>query len=107
VIEENGFHECRSLSAVSFETESRLERIGANGFSLSGLKSITIPLGVKVIEAECFSMCKSLDEVIFEGKVHEMGYAVFERSSLRVVRIPRGEQLNVGLPNGCQIEYFE
>jgi hypothetical protein len=58
---------CKSLELVTFESGSRLERIGEYAFRASGLTSILIPSSVIVLGKESFSECKSLELVTFES----------------------------------------
>jgi hypothetical protein len=48
------FYECTSLESVTFESGSRLERIGESAFSLSRLASIEIPASVTFIGRYAF-----------------------------------------------------
>jgi hypothetical protein len=59
----------RSLSSISFETESELTRIESGAFSYcSSLKSITIPRHVQILCSYCFSSCTSLSSISFEAE---------------------------------------
>jgi hypothetical protein len=107
VIGENSFSWCRSLSEVTFERGSKLQRIEELAFYLTGLKKITIPSSVEVIGENCFQSCESLCEVTFEGSVRGLAKKAFDDCPLQVVRVPVGEKLNVNLPPNCRIEYFE
>jgi hypothetical protein len=46
-----------SLSIVSFESNSRLRRIGERAFAQSSLRSIDIPSSVEIIGKFCFTDC--------------------------------------------------
>jgi hypothetical protein len=45
---------CGSLSAISFESNSRLTRIESSGFSSSSLESIEIPRNVHVSDGSAY-----------------------------------------------------
>jgi hypothetical protein len=107
VIGEECFRECESLRKVTFERGSRLQRIGQSAFGGTALKKLTIPPSVEVIGKYCFGFCESLCEVTFEGSVREMAERIFDQCPLELVRVPVGEVLDVNLPEGCEIEYFD
>jgi hypothetical protein len=58
---------CKSLSSITFESNSRLARIESEAFSFSSLQSISIPRNVEILGSNCFSSCKSLSSVTFES----------------------------------------
>jgi hypothetical protein len=60
------FSFCKSLSSITFESDSRLTRIESNAFSRSSLSSIVIPRNVEILCSECFSFCESLSSITFE-----------------------------------------
>jgi hypothetical protein len=61
------FSYCKSLSSISFESNSRLTRIEASAFSESSLQSIIIPSNVEILCSRCFSYCKSFSYISFES----------------------------------------
>jgi hypothetical protein len=61
------FSYCKSLSSVSFESDSRLTRIESEAFSSSSLQSILIQFSVEVLCSACFGSCESLSSVLFES----------------------------------------
>jgi hypothetical protein len=61
------FDGCESLSSISFESDSRLQRIESSVFSNSSLKSISIPRNVEILGSSCFSYCRSLSSISFES----------------------------------------
>jgi hypothetical protein len=67
ILGERCFAECRSLSSVTFESGSRLLRIGGGAFGGTGLVEIVIPASVEVLGVGCFSLCRSLSSVRFES----------------------------------------
>jgi hypothetical protein len=60
------FLKCKSLSSISFETQSELTRIESKAFACSSLESITIPRHVQILCSEFFSNCKFLSSISFE-----------------------------------------
>jgi hypothetical protein len=61
------FSSCKSLSSISFESNSRLIRIESNSFASSSLHSIEIPRNVEILGSSCFSYWKSLSSISFES----------------------------------------
>jgi hypothetical protein len=66
VICQECFAECKSLKAISFESNSKLSRIERKAFYWSGLTSIHLPASVEVICESCFSNCKSLESLTID-----------------------------------------
>jgi hypothetical protein len=60
------FAPCRSLSSITFESDSRLTRIESFAFSSSSLQSIVISRSVEVLCSSCFSLWQSLSSITFE-----------------------------------------
>jgi hypothetical protein len=61
------FSDCKSISSISFETESELIHIDSKAFhNCSSLKSITIPHHFQILCSSCFSHCNSLSSISFE-----------------------------------------
>jgi hypothetical protein len=48
------FCDCKSLSSISFESNSRLKRIESHAFSFSSLQFIEIPRNVRFIDGSAF-----------------------------------------------------
>jgi hypothetical protein len=84
------FSECKSLQSVTFESGSRLERIGDFAFSGTELRSIEIPSCVVVLGKWSFSQCKSLESVTFENgsRLDRIGESAFSSSGLKSFRTP-------------------
>jgi hypothetical protein len=61
------FSNCKSLSSISFESNSHLTRIESEAFHQSSLQSIIIPRNVENLALKCFSNCKSLSSISFES----------------------------------------
>ena len=71
-----------------------VEEIGTSAFSgCKKLKKMVIPESVKNVEGYAFMDCEDLEEVVFEGKLEEIGYDVFLRSN------PQISGLNLPLKN--------
>jgi hypothetical protein len=84
------FHGCQSLQSVTFESGSRLERIGESAFSWTGLKSILIPPSVVVLGKYSFDECMSLESVIFASgsRLEQVEESAFRRSVLKSIEVP-------------------
>jgi hypothetical protein len=61
------FSSCKSLSSITFESNSRLTRIESKAFYESSLQSILIPMNVEMLGSKCFSYCYSLSSITFES----------------------------------------
>jgi hypothetical protein len=66
----NCFSSCKSLSSITFESNSHLTRIESCAFYGSLLQSILIPNNVQILGSNCFSSCKSLSSITFESNSH-------------------------------------
>jgi hypothetical protein len=73
VLGEKCFSECRSLSSITFESGSRLSRIGKMAFLKTGLVEMIHPASIEVLGANCFSECSSLISVTFESGSRFLG----------------------------------
>jgi uncharacterized protein YajQ (UPF0234 family) len=82
---------CKSLSSISFESNSHLSRIKSFAFSFSSLQSILIPRNVEILGSNCFFCCKSLSSITFESNSHltRIESGAFSDSSLQSILIPR------------------
>jgi hypothetical protein len=96
-IKENCFSRCKSLSAVIFESESKMKEINKNAFRRSMLKSILIPSNVENLGDCCFYKCKSLRDIVFEkeSKLRKVGERAFQKSKLESIHIPSNVE-NIG-----------
>jgi hypothetical protein len=89
------FSKCKSLSLITFESNSHLTRIKSNTFSYSSssLQSILIPNNVVILGLSCFSYCNSLSSITFESNSHltriESDAFSYSSSSLQSIVIPR------------------
>jgi hypothetical protein len=76
----HAFEECENLSSISFESGSKLQKIGGKAFAYCAkLKKITIPKNVKEIGTEAFEECESLSSVTFQSgsKLQKIGEMAF------------------------------
>lgn len=81
------FRACCNLESVKIEGNA--VTIGENAFGESGLISIQIPGGVKIISDKTFSQCEHLNFVNISSGVTDIGEAVFENcSQLKEIIIP-------------------
>jgi hypothetical protein len=85
------FSECKSLSSITFESNSRLTRIESKAFYGSSLQSILIPKNVEILGSSCFSNCQSLSSITFESDSHltRIESKAFSFSSFQSIVIPR------------------
>jgi hypothetical protein len=67
ILGSNCFSYCKSLSSITFESNSHLTRIESEAFYKSSLQSIMIPNNVEILGSSCFSNCKSGSVVIVES----------------------------------------
>jgi hypothetical protein len=67
VLGANWFYECRSLSLVAFESESKLSRIENAAFVRIDLVKIILPASVKVLGERCFDECRSISSVTVDS----------------------------------------
>jgi hypothetical protein len=58
ILGSNCFSSCKSLSSITFESNSHLTRIESETFFFSLLQSILIPRNVEILRSSCFSSCK-------------------------------------------------
>jgi hypothetical protein len=88
------FSNCKSLSSITFESNSHLTRIESAAFSYSSLQSILIPRNVEILESDCFSYCKSRSSISFESNSHltRIESGAFSSSSLESILVPRSVQ---------------
>ena len=80
-----------ALTAVTLP--SSLEELGERAFSISGIKSITIPASVKIVSNYAFEGCFNLASVKFENSLTSISlgnYAFNSCSKLTTVELPEG-----------------
>jgi predicted metal-binding protein len=96
ILESKCFSNCRSLSTITFETNSQLTTsfgfkvISEEAFSYSGLISIVIPANVRIIEKRAFYCCFSLTELLWadRSKIKVIAEEAFEATVLNQLVIP-------------------
>ena len=76
IIEEGAFNGCKSLVEITLPED--IAEIGANAFSGTGLKNVTIPNGT--IGANAFASC-NLDNIIIGAGVESIGEKAFDGSN--------------------------
>jgi hypothetical protein len=67
IVDSSCFSDSKSLSSITFESNSRLTQIESKAFSNSSLQSILIPRNGEILGSNCFSSCKSLSSITFES----------------------------------------
>jgi hypothetical protein len=86
------FYACEFLTALNFESESRLTQIEPHAlFRCSSLQSICFPASVEVLTEKSVSLCRSLSSVTFESgsKLRRIeNNAFYESQSLQLLWIP-------------------
>jgi hypothetical protein len=70
IIGSSCFSYCKSLSSITFESNSLLTRIESESFYKSSLSSILIPRNVEIVGSKCFSDRQSLSSITFESNSH-------------------------------------
>jgi hypothetical protein len=90
VICEGCFANCKWLTMIKFESDSKLSRIDKKAFFESGLKSLRLPASVQVICKACFSGCRALESISFESdsKLLQIGHSAFSGTKLRSIHHP-------------------
>ena len=87
------FNWCSKLHSVTFEEETKLERIGWGAFGYSSLPSITIPDSVTQIDGYAFYYCSKLTGVAISenSKLESLGeYAFKADTKMTSLYIPDG-----------------
>ena len=84
------FHKC-GLTRVTFETDSELENIGYDAFSLCNISEIEIPRNVKSIGDSAFYGNLNLTNVTFESEsqLETIEYGVFNECNIKKITIPQ------------------
>jgi hypothetical protein len=86
--------------SVTFESDSKLVKIGGYAFEDAHIETIQIPASVEHIGKYCFFRCKSLCEVTFEpgSRLRIIDSVAFGGTNIKSVRIPASVE-HIG--NGC------
>ena len=83
------FSGCESLRSI--DLPDGLDEISWGCFSSSGLETVTIPEGVRIIDSYAFDQCKNLEEIIIPNTVTVMEqYCLRQTESLKTVDLPDG-----------------
>jgi hypothetical protein len=95
ILGSNSFSYCKSLSSITFESNSLLIRIVSEVFDESSLQSIIIPSNVEILGSKCFSNCKSLSSITFESnsRLTRIESEAFSYSSLQSIIIPSNVEI--------------
>jgi hypothetical protein len=85
------FEYAKFQESISFESESRLKRVGPKAFSYSGIKLIVIPRSVEILCLSCFECCESLSSVLFESDsaLKRIESNAFRFTALNAIIIPK------------------
>lgn len=97
-IEDGTFEGCKGLKGICFG--ERLEHIGKQAFSGSGLYSVAFPASLRVIAQGAFSACKNLKTAVLNDGLevlgtdeysqgNEMLKGVFQKSAVEDVKLPK------------------
>jgi hypothetical protein len=88
------FSHCKSLSSITFESNSWLTRIESSAFSNSSLQSLIIPRNIEFLCSSCFSYCHSFSSITFESdsRLTRIESSAFSNSSFQSIIIPRSVQ---------------
>ena len=93
-IGDKAFSRTSNMKEFNISSESKLSKIGKEAFWWSGIESINIPVGVKVIKEETFYDCNSLESVTIAGKITSIGESAFYHcGALKTVEIVQNEDL--------------
>ena len=89
-IDTNAFDLCKSLKSITIPES--VTSIGAYAFQGSGLTSITIPAGVKIIANNTFKGCSDLETIIFadDSSLNIIQPDAFNNTGLKSITIPAG-----------------
>jgi hypothetical protein len=84
------FFSCESLTSVTFELNSKLQRIEEYAFIESGLRIIQVPASVEVLCKCCFAYCESLTSVTFasNSQLQRIEEFAFQYSGLTDLLLP-------------------
>jgi hypothetical protein len=85
----------KSLSSITFESNSHLARMKPETLTFSFFQSILIPCSVEILGSKCFSDCKSLSPITFASTSHltRIEWETFSSSSIQSIMIPRNFEI--------------
>ena len=81
ILGSHAFYECLNLTSIALP--AGIKNIGTNAFVRSGLKGITIPESVTIINGDAFAYCKSLETVTIGSKVTSISQGAFYSSPVK------------------------
>ena len=88
VIEERAFFHS-GLKRLSFEKDSKLEKIGKSAFGSCNINDVMIPSSVKYIEDYAFSSCRNLWSITIPDNVLSIGKGAFQLSLNNITILSR------------------
>jgi hypothetical protein len=86
VLAKHAFAECKSVTTISFERESKLCTIQSHAFSKSGLHTICIPRFVEVLPRFSFHDCEFLEYLLFDDPSNLKTIEEFAFSDCRALK---------------------
>ncbi len=101
----NVFAGCEKLDEISFEESGELTTIGDQFARKSGIKRLIIPYHIEHIGKEAFSMCDSLEKVVFMNPSLTTGERIFNSSDLLFTAGPIDWELGAGNNPNYDIEF--
>ena len=125
-LDANAFHCCKKLRSISFQTDSRLWKIGDGCFEYSGLKEFIAPPGLREIGDAVFWNCSNLKRVALneglealDDQDDDMNYGgTFSCSGIEEITLPstlrRMSQMTffgcnrlrtIDVKSGCQADF--
>ena len=100
-IGEEVFVNCSDLESVTIP--GSLSEIGSSVFSYSGLRSVTLGKGIKIISYHMFENCEYLESIVLPDGVTGIDYGAFENcSDLVSISVPKSlEWIGQNAFGGC------
>ena len=77
-IGKRAFENCKQLTKVTFEENSKCTHIGDHVFAGSGIEEIILPEGLEYIFEETFIFCTKLKKVVIPHSVKDVEYGAFD-----------------------------
>lgn len=94
-IEQNAFNGCDNLMSVTFDGNSKIQKIGMGAFSdCENLMSVKLPESVQCIDECAFIRCYSLTSINFPSSIQKIGECSFMNcKSLKNIELNDGLQV--------------
>ncbi|MBR1771543.1 MAG: leucine-rich repeat protein [Lachnospiraceae bacterium] len=73
----NAFNYCRYLQKVDLGNCTQLKRIGEGAFMQGGIRSLTLPDNLEVIDRQAFFWCNEMEEVVLPAGLKTVGESAF------------------------------